>query len=158
MTDTLLKTWLITDTHFFHDKLIELNGRPSNFHDRIIKNWKRLVRPQDRVIHLGDVILGTNEKPSLRPVLEDLPGTKILVMGNHDKQSVTWYMRNGFAFACESLVFKNVLFTHKPAQSLPIGIEWNVHGHFHNNNHRRFEVPVHSWNRLLVSSIPDTSS
>jgi calcineurin-like phosphoesterase family protein len=49
------KIWLITDTHFYHDRIIELAHRPKNYHELIINNWKWLVNEDDTVIHLGDI-------------------------------------------------------------------------------------------------------
>jgi hypothetical protein len=48
-------------------------------------------------------------------------------------------MRNGFVFACDSFVFRKVLFTHAPANELPGNALLNVHGHLHGNEHRMLE-------------------
>lgn len=61
-----------------------------------------------------------------------LPGRKTLVRGNHDKHSNSWYMNNGFDFSCDAMLFRNIWFTHKPADFLPDGAELNIHGHLHN--------------------------
>ncbi len=124
-------TWLITDTHFFHDRMIELCNRPADFNERIMTNLRYLVAEQDNLIHFGDVIFYHLER--LKPMLDSVPSrSKILVMGNHDKKKRGWYERNGFSFACDSLVLGNVLLSHKPMRVFPDGVRMNIHGHHHN--------------------------
>jgi len=105
-----MEVWLITDTHFNHENIKRYCNRPDDFNERIIRNWQRLVVPEDLVIHLGDVILGRNH--TLSAIMRCLPGRKVLIIGNHDRESATFYMRHGFDFACESMVFRKVLLTH----------------------------------------------
>ena len=122
------KTWVITDTHFFHEDIIAACGRPLDFQQQILRNCRQLVAAQDTLIHLGDVIF--YEYPRL-PELLDFPGRKILVQGNHDRKPRGWYERNGFDFACDALVLGDVLFSHQPRHLTP-DIRWNLHGHWHN--------------------------
>lgn len=128
------KTWITTDTHFNHKSMIIQKWRPEDYEDRIIKNWARLVMEGDVVIHLGDVILGRNG--DLKDILEALPGEKFLVRGNHDHESNMWYMRNGFRWAAQGLLYGGVWFTHAPQTNLPDGALLNVHGHLHDQDHR----------------------
>jgi calcineurin-like phosphoesterase family protein len=132
------RTLLISDTHFNHDNLKTYCDRPSDFTERIIKNWRERVKPIDTVIHLGDVGIGPIS--GIMEILVQLLGRKILVRGNHDrKKSCQWWMNHGFDFACDAMMFKNWWLTHEPAQSLP----WtegkhcrgNIHGHLHNIFH-----------------------
>lgn len=104
--------------------------------DLILRNLRYLMAAQDVLIHLGDVIF--YEYPKLKAMLDSVPGTKMLVMGNHDRKAKGWYMRNGFAFAADMIVIDDVLLSHKP-QPLPPWIRLNVHGHWHNATHRREE-------------------
>ena len=92
--------------------------------------------PQDILIHMGDVIF--DRAKELAGIMDSLPGTKILVRGNHDRKSGSWYTRHGFHFVCDEFRIGTTLFTHKP---VPIreGIEFNIHGHFHNTAHRTNE-------------------
>jgi calcineurin-like phosphoesterase family protein len=107
--------------------------RPEGWQDRLIKNWQRAALPQDITIHLGDVILGRQSE--LPNILASIAGRKILVMGNHDKESAFWYMRHGFDFACKGLLWRGVWFTHAPQTNLPDGAILNVHGHLHVDHH-----------------------
>lgn len=120
--------WLVTDTHFNAD----FKGfRPDNYGQLIVKGCRRLMAPQDILIHLGDVI---NDRPGeLDRYLKRIPAaTKILIRGNHDKNSDVWYINKGFNFVCDQLVMGDILLSHVP-QPLPSGIRINIHGHFHNN-------------------------
>lgn len=130
-----MKIHLIGDTHFNHEKIIEFENRPPNFKDIIIKNWNKLVSPDDLVIHLGDVIF---KHPSeLTAIMGRLNGRKILTLGNHDHQSYQWYMQHGFDFACDLFYWGRILFSHMPQIPLPpYDITLNIHAHLHRNGHR----------------------
>lgn len=138
------KTWLITDTHFDHDNIGVYCDRPDGWMDRILRNWRQLVKPEDLVIHDGDVQVGHGHK--LLDLMNSLPGTKVLVMGNHDTKSLTWYMRNGFAFACEALAYQGITFTHHPSDMLFPDTDINIHGHVHNSVWH----PTQPFQRLLA--------
>jgi len=132
------KHWLITDTHFNHVAVVERMGRPRNHGERIIKACKHLIQPQDVLIHLGDVIF---DRPTeLKGLLDQIEcRSKILTLGNHDRKSNNWYLNNGFDLVVEMLVIGDVLLSHKPQEFFPAGVRVNVHGHFHNTNHRKNE-------------------
>ena len=127
-----MKTWIISDTHFYHDKLVEKGGRDAAFEARIVHNWQRKVAEEDLVIHLGDVSWANDL------VVNRLRGRKILVRGNHDKKSDAYYMQHGFDFSCHSFTMNyggwRILFSHKPIENH--GYDLNIHGHLHNVRER----------------------
>ena len=143
--------WLITDTHFNHDMLTKYCGRPPNFTELIIDNWKRMVKPEDTIYHLGD--LGFYKKKELAHIIKDLPGTKILILGNHDRFPLAWYMDCGFLVMDTAVVrvkytkgidnprnnYYKVLLSHEPKLIDTDLITCNVHGHFHNITSKRWE-------------------
>ena len=57
-----------------------------NHTERISANWKRLVKPADTVILPGDFSWGLKLEETKKDFefLENLPGKKILLKGNHD--------------------------------------------------------------------------
>lgn len=122
-------TWVTTDTHFNHQTMVVECGRPADFGERIRREWKKVIAPQDTLVHLGDVIF--YKYPDLKGIMDAVPGRKILVMGNHDVKSRGWYMRNGFDFACDAFINDGILFSHKPVEVLPNGLLFNLHGHWH---------------------------
>lgn len=134
-----MKIYLITDTHFNHEKIKEYCGRPDNYEQLLWKGLENL--PKDcLLIHLGDVCIGKDLEVHER--IKKLPYKKILVKGNHDRKSDSWYLSNGWDFVCDKFSAnyfgKNILFSHTPTKNS----EWwdmNIHGHFHNNLHRLLE-------------------
>ena len=128
-------TWIISDTHFYHDNLIleTYENRPAHHTELIIGNWQNSVQPDDDILHLGDVLLGGKEKrESLR---YRLTGNKYLILGNHDKKTRN-ILRNELKFAVLPDVTRvivneqHIVFTHKPFEHLK-SYEINIHGHTH---------------------------
>jgi len=126
-----MKFFIAGDTHLNHGKIATYCQRPENFTELIIKRWNERVRPEDTVIHLGDVAIG--KKEYIAPQVRLLNGNKILIRGNHDKHgSLSWWADNGFQFACDGMIFRGCWLTHYPSNSLPRGCDLNIHGHLHN--------------------------
>lgn len=79
-------TFVTSDHHFGHARIIELAERPFTslgaMHGELIAAWNRLVRPEDVVLHLGDLALGNREESIA--LTSALNGRKLLVPGNHD--------------------------------------------------------------------------
>jgi len=129
--------WLISDTHFTDVKIAEFCGRPVD-HEEKMKKALRLVPVDSVLIHLGDV--GSVDVHRAQEVFIPLPYRRILVRGNHDKKSVTWYLAKGWDFVCDAFEVnafgKRILFTHKPRTPLSMVVNLNIHGHFHSTNWR----------------------
>lgn len=141
--------YIVSDWHLNHQNIETYCQRPSNFTELILKRHNETVTDNDTVIMCGDVAIG--KKALAVDLIRQMKGRLILVRGNHDRdKSCGWWMENGFDFACDSFTFRNVLFTHEPAQpeiknhyispdpnpfeerACPMGREFNVHGHLHN--------------------------
>jgi calcineurin-like phosphoesterase family protein len=132
-----MNIFIISDTHFGHTALHErYKVRPADYEEKIVLYWKKIIQPQDLVIHLGDLFVGNPE--SWVAWLPELPGRKILVLGNHDSKSIVWYMSNGFDFCCKEFTWKRhglrILFSHIPKSEGDFDI--NIHGHLHEGRHR----------------------
>lgn len=123
---------IITDTHFGHESLKTSGLRPKDFEEQIINNWLSSVAPNDTVIHLGDIGL-TNDENILSKI-PSLTGRKILLRGNHDKNSPEYYMSLGIDFCCNEMFLTvtgiKILFSHRPR-----------HNHS-SNNARRKPLPL----------------
>ena len=136
--------WLISDEHFYHKNITKYTGRLPDSEEMIVENTNRLVKPEDTLIHLGDVSF--NHKKAV-DLIKRMDGKHILVMGNHDLAKRTWYEDNGFMFVCNSFTWSisgkysgpYVLFSHAPIIDLPKDVMYNIHGHHHNSDHRRPE-------------------
>lgn len=141
MDNKISKNYIIADTHWSHTKMIEYCTRPPDFDQKIIKQWQVTIQPQDIVYHLGDVTWGSQGQ--LQTIMSGLPGTKILVRGNHDRNhSNNWFIQAGFAAVVEKAQVSGVILSHFPAlmtqEELDFGII-NIHGHFHNNPPKKWE-------------------
>lgn len=108
------------------------------------------INEKDILIHLGDICIGDDIPTHQRISL--IPCRKVLVMGNHDSKSWSWYMEHGWDFVCDSFRLKYagkiIHFSHKPE---PWDGVWeiNVHGHLHNLGHRDNEFKdLKQWHRL----------
>lgn len=135
-----MTTWITTDTHFGHNNLVtKYKCRPETFSDDLYNAWKTQVKPEDTVIHLGDVSFDTNWL--LR--VAELPGKKILVRGNHDTKTGSWYLEHGWSFVCTSFSTRvegiDIIFSHEPLMKHTFDI--NVHGHLHNMRSAITESP-----------------
>lgn len=131
-----MNIYLTTDTHFNHEKMIDYCGRPDNFEELIFKGLKEM-QCCDLLIHLGDICIG-KDLETHNKLKEILKCKRILVKGNHDKKSNSWYLENGWDFVCnefkDKLFGKDILFSHEP--NITGDYDLNIHGHLHNNLHR----------------------
>lgn len=83
------KTFIVSDTHFGHDKDFIYGARGFDNvtqHDNaIIKNWNEIISVDDEVYHLGDVMLGPYNYGI--SCLERLNGNIHIIRGNHDTET-----------------------------------------------------------------------
>lgn len=141
--------WLVSDTHFCHKNIIQYCNRPfkdvDEMDEALVHNWNKVVKPQDKVYHLGDVYMGGPHRDRINSILFNLNGHKRLILGNHDngKDQIlhkhfekidVWRMFPEFG----------LLLTHVPVHSSslrpnPLSTKGNsydllnIHGHIHQN-------------------------
>lgn len=155
--------WFVSDTHFQHANILKFEpSRPGNTieeHDAIlIDNWNSVVKPGDKVYHLGDVFFGNKE--TFKVLWPKLNGRKRLIVGNHDD----------IKFISSGAFFEKVLFwrqfreyglilTHAPLHPTTLGEDrWkganfiNLHGHTHGSGSP--EGPYRSVCVELINYIP----
>ena len=137
--------YVISDTHFNHFNIINLCHRPyksgEEMNDKMINSWNAIVRPQDVIIHLGDLIFTKGASEEIKKIIKRLNGRKILVAGNHDRKSYSFYMSAGIEFICESFRWfyndKQIMFIHSPHDidpSILKKVDYIIHGHSHQNS------------------------
>lgn len=156
-----MNIYLISDTHFNHANIATYCDRPADFTERIIRNWRQIVRPEDDVIHLGDVFM--HKADGWDVIWPQLTGRRTLIRGNHDrKRSPTWWMEHGFDACCDSMVLRRCWLTYEPADSLAPGCILNIHGHLHNiwhgfhpDNGLLQARLRHPWQRLFAIEYTD---
>jgi len=131
------KTWIISDTHFGHRKIIEMCNRPfqnlEEMEKTIIKNWNNRIQDGHDVIIAGDFSLSTKER--CEQICRQLHGNKLLIKGNHDSHSNQYYRDCGFDEVSKYPIILEEFWivSHEPLymdNSLPY---FNIHGHIHNN-------------------------
>lgn len=143
------KVHIISDSHFFDEKIIKHLKRPfkclDDMHQSMIQDWNRKVGKDEIVLHLGDYSCGGNVH-ELKKITKELNGIKVLVKGNHDDMSNQFYRYIGFDRVVEGeLVVGNYVFTHKPDISLLFTHNHNLvnyHGHSHKYQYGRQYVNV----------------
>lgn len=113
-------------------------------HDEaIIQRWVDTVRPGDIVLHLGDFAFGSREQ--VAAYVARLPGTLVLVVGNHDRTM------NSMRDAGVHQVARRAEFTHpqlgrvvcrhrpKDFTAEDATADVLLHGHCHGDHHRLAE-------------------
>lgn len=134
-------TFIVSDTHFGHAnicKFVKEDGskvRPwidvTEMDEALIANWNSVIRPQDKVYHLGDVVI--NRK--YLSVMYRLNGDKVLIKGNHDIFKLTDYtehfrdIRAYHVFGGEKLILSHIPIHEDSIERF----KCNVHGHLHSN-------------------------
>lgn len=96
----------------------------------MISNWNSVVRPQDKVYHLGDIAMCNSTM--LRAIFSRLNGEKILIKGNHDRGPLSLYCEL-FKDVRGSYMLNKLVLTHIPIHAASL-LRWrgNIHGHLHN--------------------------
>lgn len=130
--------YIISDTHFGHENMVNWSLRPSDFNERLWSAFDKI--PADAIlIHCGDITMGSDATTHMR--LQKYPFKKWLVRGNHDKHSISWYVKNGWDFVADEIVIElfgnRFLFSHVPIPKRE-GITKNIHGHLHGGKSRGF--------------------
>jgi calcineurin-like phosphoesterase family protein len=148
-------TWLISDTHWFHNNIAEYCRRPANHNELLMDNWRALVAPDDDILHLGDVTFRATKHASRYAQIRDLPGNKFLLRGNHDTESLKFYentfgfkvidlarpsrsknqMQGGRIYCGQDWSNRQIALSHVPIGLPPFDWDINIHGHIHNNGY-----------------------
>jgi len=132
--------WLVSDTHFGHEKTCTVfkreDGSPlrpfscaEEMDEYMVKAWNERVKPTDKVYHLGDVVINRKAMKTLAR----LNGDKVLIRGNHDifrDDDYREYFREIRAYH----VMNGMILSHIPLHSHSLGrFGVNIHGHLHAN-------------------------
>lgn len=134
--------FLVSDTHFGHAgvcRFLRNDGtklrpwdNPEEMDEEMVKRWNETVRPNDKVYHLGDVVI--NRKAL--SILHRLNGDKVLIKGNHDifrLEDYTTHFRDVRGYH----VMNNFILSHVPVHPDSKGrFAGNIHGHLHSNRVR----------------------
>jgi len=132
--------FLVSDTHFGHSGVCKFTrndgvtklrpwDNPEEMDEEMVKRWNETVRPNDKVYHLGDVVIN---RKALK-TLGRLNGDKVLIRGNHDifrDDEYRQYFRELRAYH----VMNGMILSHIPIHTESLGrFGTNIHGHLHAN-------------------------
>ena len=93
----------------------------------MVARWNERVRPNDKVYHLGDVVI--NRK--CLTTLKRLNGDKVLIKGNHDIFKLEDYLEH-FREIRAYHVMNGMILSHVPVHPESLArFGTNIHGHLH---------------------------
>ena len=154
--------FLVSDTHFGHagvcrftrnDGVTKLRpwDNADEMDEEMVRRWNDRVRPNDKVYHLGDVVIN---RKSLS-IMDRLNGDKVLIRGNHDifkDEDYTPYFRSLRGYH----VMNGMILSHIPIHSESLGrFGVNIHGHTHANRVKKIRGVNARTGELLYSDEND---
>jgi calcineurin-like phosphoesterase family protein len=102
---------------------------PAEMDEFMVKAWNERVGKNDKVYHLGDVVIN---RKSLG-IMRRLNGDKVLIRGNHDIFRDDEY-RQHFRELRAYHVLNGMILSHIPLHEASLGrFGVNIHGHLHAN-------------------------
>lgn len=129
-------TWVVSDTHFWHENIIKYCNRPyanaAEMNEDLIAKWNAVVKKDDIVWHLGDFCFGAKEH--IKEIVSRLNGRISLVLGNHDHHKLSFCYDSGFHRVYDHPVVVSDFFilSHAPLQWVKDGdVYCNIYGHVH---------------------------
>ena len=154
--------FLVSDTHFGHAGVCRFTRNdgvtklrpwtdPAEMDEEMVRRWNDRVRPNDKVYHLGDVVIN---RKSLS-IMDRLNGDKVLIRGNHDifkDEDYTPYFRSLRGYH----VMNGMILSHIPVHPESLGrFGVNIHGHTHANRVKKIRGVDDHTGELLYSDEND---
>lgn len=133
--------YFTSDTHFGHANIMRLCNRPfktiGEMNDTLVRKWNEVVPEDGLVFHLGDFAYGPSGLWD--DLLSQLNGRIVLILGNHDLQSLgEQYMSRFEAIAAQmtmNIEGRKVIMNHYPFLTYS--------GVYHNGKSRVWQLHVH---------------
>ena len=146
-----MKKFYISDMHLFHEDVLKSSDRPyetiQDMHNDILIKWNKKVSRNDIVHIIGDVSSPKNQCDVKKVVdfLKLLNGNKILIIGNHDRESIKNYeFRKCFIeikeYARKRDGNRNVILFHCPLESWEGQKKGYIHLHGHTHKDKISEI------------------
>jgi len=129
--------FLTADPHFGHAGVCRFTRddgsklrpyhTPEEMDEDMVRRWNDIVKPQDKVYMLGDIVI--NRKAL--GILRRLNGDKVLIKGNHDIFKLEDYIAH-FRDIRGYHVMNGLILSHIPIHEESLGrFGCNIHGHLH---------------------------
>ena len=146
------KTFFTSDWHIGHEKALEYDQRPfkdlDHMHRVLVNNYNACVSNDDICYFLGDI--GFSNTETTKGVISQLNGTRVCILGNHDKGKNAMYSM-GFDLVLSSASFHVgddlVTMSHCPLRGVfreltegmkNAAVQENWHGE---RRHSKFSIP-----------------
>ena len=110
------------------------------------------IQKDDLVLFLGDFADILDPDPyKIQWILDKIPGTKIMVYGNHDIEDMSFWLTAGFDGVADMVTIHHMIFTHFP---IHVGEEYiNFHGHLHTEKFSQLDA---RWVNVYNPDMPFT--
>lgn len=110
------------------------------------------IQKDDLVLFLGDFADILDPDPyKIQWILDKIPGTKIMVYGNHDIEDMSFWLTAGFDGVTDMVTIHHMIFTHFP---IHVGEEYiNFHGHLHTEKFSQLDA---RWVNVYNPDMPFT--
>lgn len=144
----MAKTWITSDTHFYHNNIVSFERETLNkagysyietveqYNNMVLNNINQCVHPDDTLYILGDFCFGGFDK--VREMYNSINCKVILILGNHDRYSITeGKKRAGIQEIYEGPMYYpaskgKIILSHYPVQEAYHNpYVFNLHGHLH---------------------------
>lgn len=138
-----MKVYFWSDLHLFHSHIIDYENRPfkdvKEMNRSLLNNWKSTIKKKEIIFNLGDFSFLV-KKDIISGILQECPGYKILILGNHDRnKSVKWWLDAGFNEVYKyPIIYENFyILSHEPIYLNKHMPYVNIHGHMHKEKYER---------------------
>ena len=132
--------YFIADTHFGHENIIEMSGRPyyniQEMNFDMIQKWNRKIKNNDTIYILGDMFFRCD---NYEYILSQLNGQKHLIVGNHDGSWMTKVDMSKYFNSINTLLETSIGTVGATLCHYPL-VTWKhqqktymIHGHIHND-------------------------
>lgn len=145
-------TFFTSDLHIGHTNSLKFDNRPfkdlQDMHRVLVNNYNSCVSENDICYFLGDV--GVTNNTTLNSIVSKLNGTKVLILGNHDKGVNSMYSVGFDAVLYSATLYianERVTMSHCPLPGIPREITTGMRGatlgeNWHGESrHKQYSVP-----------------
>jgi calcineurin-like phosphoesterase family protein len=162
-----MNTFFIADQHFYHSNILNFlkeDGQHlrtgfstiNDMNDYIIKSHNSVVKKNDKVYFIGDVIM--KKSAWMYEIIQEMNGEKILIRGNHDNAKLNIYAKYfkdvRATHGMKTSNHRRLCLSHIPIHVDSLGNAFNIHGHLHHkeiNDYRYINVGCELLNYIPIS-------